>query len=172
MTDRIPNAGFTVDVFDLGRSGGRLEGRVAPASLPRLAAAVRSIDGPLAYEYDGYLDELGRPAARLHVRGRLSLACDRCDGPIQTDLDARGTFFFVDSEAALNAVPIDESEVDALLGSARFDLLALIEDEAILALPLSPRHTDCRLPELADAPAEPASASPFAALEQLKARKH
>jgi uncharacterized protein len=174
MTDRTLPPAFIVDVFELARTGGQLEGTVEPGQLLRLADTVRAIDGPLRYAFGGSIDDLGRPAARLHVHGRLTLTCDRCNGPLQTDLEAQGRFFFVETEAALNAIPIDESEVDALLGSPGFDLLALIEDEAILALPLSPRHVDCRAPQL-DAPepeTEPERRSPFAVLEQLKVRKH
>jgi uncharacterized protein len=161
-----------VDVFELARSGGRIAGSVSPGALQRLAAAVTRIESPLEYGLEGFVDGSGRPAARLHVRGRLIMPCDRCNGPLDSPLETRATFFFVTDEAELNAVPIDESEVDALVGSARFDVWNLVEDEAILALPLSPRHDACR-PEVAEEPpSEAARPSPFAVLEQLKARKH
>jgi uncharacterized protein len=69
---------------------------------------------------------------------------------------------------------VDESEDEPLLGSERFDLYELLEDEAILALPISPRHADCAAPALAtpdmglDADDKP---HPFAALAQLKSRR-
>ena len=161
-----------VDVFELAHSAGRVAGSIPVAALPRLAAAVTRVDGPLDYELEGFIDELGRPAARLQLQGRLVMPCDRCNGPLDSVLEARSTFFFVADEAQLNAVPIDESEVDALIGSAQFDLWNLVEDEAILALPLSPRHDACRPAVLEQPAAEEERPSPFAALEQLKARKH
>jgi uncharacterized protein len=161
-----------LDVFELARSGGRVSGIIPDGTLSRLAAAVMRTEGPLAYEVEGFVDDLRRPAARLHVRGRLAMPCDRCNGPLDSELEARSTFFFVANEAELNAVPIDESDVDALIGSPQFDIWNLVEDEAILALPLSPRHATCRPAAGAEPSEEAPPPSPFAALEQLKARKH
>ena len=172
MNARTTTDACHVDVFELARSGGRVSGVVPAAALPRLAAAVTRIEGPLQFEIEGFVDEFRRPAARLLVHGRLVMACDRCNGPIDSALEARSTFFFVATEAELNQVPIDESEIDALVGSPQFDVWNLVEDEAILALPLSPRHEGCRSADIAEPPEQPERRSPFVALEQLKARKH
>ena len=70
--------------------------------------------------------------------------------------------------------------MDLLVSSRRFDLAALVEDEAIMALPPAPRHDDCSAPAVADAPAAgegadagpgdaaPAPRNPFGALAALK----
>ena len=52
----------------------------------------------------------------------------------------------------------------------RFDLITQIEDELLLALPVSPRHAVCPdevLPEEAEAEKKP---SPFAVLANLKTK--
>ena len=92
--------------------------------MARLAEALADHSGELQYELRGVLDEQRRPAATLEVRGAVSLACDRCGAPARVDLDASAQFFFVASEAELNRVPIDESEIDALVGSTQFDICA------------------------------------------------
>jgi uncharacterized protein len=161
-----------VDVFELARTGATAAGGVPVKALARLAGALATDSGELRYELRGFRDERHRPAAALTIRGAVSLECDRCGEPASIELDASAQFFFVASEAELNRVPIDESEVEALVGSTQFDLLQLVEDEAILALPLSPRHPACqpaRDEGLSEAPARP---SPFAVLDLLKARKH
>jgi uncharacterized protein len=165
-------ASHIVDVFELARSGAAAPGVVAIKDLPRLAEGLAADGGDLQYELRGFLDEQARPSAMLTVRGPVLLECDRCGEPASVDLDTAAQFFFVSSEAELHRAPIDESDTDALIGSTQFDLLQLVEDEAILALPLSPRHLQCQ-PASAEAPDEmPARASPFAALGQLKVRKH
>jgi uncharacterized protein len=76
---------------------------------------------------------------------------------------------FVDDEAA--AAELDaESEDDVLVSSAHFDLLALVEDELLLALPIVPRHDACPapLPAPSDDLSEEPRANPFAALAALK----
>ncbi len=49
-------------------------------------------------------------------------------------------------------------DYDVLAGSQRFDVLELVEDEAIMALPIAPRHDDCALP--AQSAPEPAPRRP------------
>ncbi|MDO5653087.1 MAG: YceD family protein, partial [Brachymonas sp.] len=60
-----------------------------------------------------------------------------------------------------------------LVYGKQFDLLALVEDELLMALPLAPRHETCAAPDLpvqaSDASGEEnATPHPFAALQQLK----
>ena len=70
----------------------------------------------------------------------------------------------------------EESEEDLLVNSAQFDLLELVEDELLMALPVSPKHEKCpgdlKL-SAADADFETASdrPNPFAKLAQLKTPK-
>ncbi|HEX7155671.1 MAG TPA: DUF177 domain-containing protein, partial [Burkholderiaceae bacterium] len=95
--------------------------------------------------------------------------CDRCGGDHPWTLDERRGFFFVRSERELNALPIEVDGDEALLGSAAFDLDDLVEDEAILLVPISPRHPQCA--PAAGPPqdaAEPDRQRPFAALAKLR----
>lgn len=160
------------DVWDLARRGASLDGEVALAGLPRLAAQLADAGGSLRYRFGGFVDDRGRPSARLEVDGVVSARCDRCGGPVAVPIGERAAFFFVADEAALNALPIDEAEEEALLGSQRFDVFALIEDQAILALPISPRHDDCVGPA-ADGGGESGNEAshPFAALAALKRKR-
>jgi len=73
----------------------------------------------------------------------------------------------------------DADDYDVLVGSGRFDVLDLVEDEAIMALPIAPRHSACDLPD-AHLPAgqnaprsrngasSPERENPFAVLASLK----
>jgi uncharacterized protein len=162
----------TCDVWDLARRGATLEGELALAGLPRLAAQLADAHGSLRYRLSGFVDDRGRPSARLGVDGVLSARCDRCGGPVAVPVGERAVFFFVADETALNALPIDEAEEEPLLGSQRFDVVALVEDQAILALPISPRHDDCAGP-VGDGGSEAGSGTrhPFADLAALKNRR-
>jgi uncharacterized protein len=61
---------------------------------------------------------------------------------------------------------LDDDSIDVIVGSTTMDLLALVEDEALLSLPLSPRHEAC--PEGAQARVDNNLESPFAILKNLK----
>jgi uncharacterized protein len=62
---------------------------------------------------------------------------------------------------------LENDEVDALEVEPLTDLLALVEDELLLSLPLVPRHDDCEPPVKAGVDEE---ISPFAVLRQLRGK--
>jgi uncharacterized protein len=85
-------------------------------------------------------------------------------------------FRFVADEATALAED-DASEEDLLVLEDSFDLMALVEDELLMSLPLVPMHPTC-LSEQAPTSKEEAAIlaeakpNPFAVLASLKTRKH
>lgn len=142
MADRIGPC----DVWELARKGDSISGEVALGQLPRLAAVLIDPADRLHYRFTGGIDERGRPAAFLELEGRLHANCDRCGRPLALPIDERARFYFVADETELDRLPIDEAPDEPLPGSTQFDLAALIEDQAMLALPISPRHEHCESP--------------------------
>jgi uncharacterized protein len=171
-----------LDVFELAKRGETRTGELALAALPRLAqsqgaaAADAEPPRPLAFRLEGFMDERRRPSARLAIDGEIDLVCDRCAKPLRWRLQTEARYYFVHSEDELARLPVDEAEEEPLLGATRFDLRGLIEDEAILALPMSPRHPDCApavdVPRLRAEESAPDRPHPFAQLEKLKSRRH
>ncbi len=96
----------TVEVVELARQGGSVEGRIDAAELPRLAPVLAASGGRIGYRLDGLIDDHGRSAARLHIEGRLGLRCDLCGEPLEWTLDETEEFFFVDDEEQLGSLPI------------------------------------------------------------------
>jgi uncharacterized protein len=112
----------------------------------------------------------GEPQAWLHLEGRaqLALVCQRCLQPVDALLHAHRSFRFVEGEA--RAAEIDaESDEDVLALTRALDLIELVEDELLLALPLVPRHEVCPQPlKVRDDEPFEERAHPFAALGSLK----
>lgn len=161
----------TIDAFEFARSQAHLEAEVPVAQLARLAESLFSTDGVLRYRIDGLIDDAGRPGAEMRLQANLSLVCQRCNEPLPFDLDRTTHFRFVRSEEELNALPVEDDEIDAVVGSRAMDVIAWIEDEAILSLPLVPRHLSCSMPsELGGAEDPVQRANPFAELVALKHR--
>jgi uncharacterized protein len=176
-----------IDVFAAARKRSQWEGRLRFAAMPRLAASLL-LDAPtdgagvLDYRCRGDLDAQGRPALTLWLDAVLPLRCDRCAKKLALALRVERRFYFVNSGAELAAIPVDDAADEPLLGSVQFDLAGLIEDEAILQLPLSPRHTDCAPVVLPRAPGAGVASSgeelraaterphPFAGLATLRDR--
>jgi uncharacterized protein len=166
-----------IDVFELAHDRAMIEGSLPLATLPRLAAALARPEGELRYRIRGQEDEQGRPSARMDLQGDLMLECQRCSRPFSFRLEREAHFRFVDNEEELNALPIEDDEVDDIVGERRMDVSNWIEDEAILSLPLVPRHerddVACRpaaeLGVAVDESTDPAGRKhPFAVLAVLK----
>lgn len=154
-----------IDSFALARSRRRIEGGVAIAKLPRLAEFVAAVQGDVRYVIAGLIDDEGHPAADLHVAAQLKLTCQRCNTPLDFTLDRTTRFRFVASEEELNALPIEDDEIDAVVGARNMSIYDWVEDEVILSLPLVPRHEQCSAPSASgDDSAEIAAPNPFAAL--------
>lgn len=158
-----------IDVFEFARERGSVSGSLPLARFERLAEAVRG-GSDVAFRFDGKRDEQARPAAHLQVAATLTLTCDRCGEPVDLPLDLASDFWFVHSEDELNGLPIANEDSEPLLGSKRFSLVDLVEDELLLALPISPRHASCGAGGETEFEAESASRRPFAALASLKTR--
>lgn len=81
----------------------------------------------------------------LQARTALQLTCQRCLQPMTVPLAVRSGLRFVRGETQAEALD-EDSDDDVLALMPSLDLLALIEDELILALPLVPRHEVCPQP--------------------------
>lgn len=109
----------------------------------------------------------------LAAQAALPLTCQRCLGPVDLPISFERSFRFVATEELAAALD-EESEEDVLVSSREFNLLELIEDELLMALPAVPKHEVCPVAiklQVADADfaEEPSERpNPFAALEQLK----
>jgi uncharacterized protein len=113
------------------------------------------------------------PWLHLQAQATLSLVCQRCLGTVDEVVSFERDFRFVASEA-LAEVEDEESDEDVLVISKSFDLLALIEDELLMATPLVAKHEVCPKPvklQVADPAFEEMpqeKPNPFAVLQQLK----
>jgi uncharacterized protein len=123
-----------------------------------------------------------KPQVWLHLTAQTHLpqTCQRCLGEVLLPLEVERSYRFVADEAAAEAQD-DESEEDVLAISREFNLLALIEDELLMALPLVPMHDVCPVaPKMAAADADfegdaqavgAGKPNPFAVLASLKGKK-
>lgn len=129
------------------------------------------------------MDDAGvKPQVWLHLTAQTHLpqTCQRCLGEVLLPLAVERSYRFVADEAAAEAQD-DESEEDVLAISREFNLLALIEDELLMALPLVPMHDVCPVaPKMAAADADfegdaqavgAGKPNPFAVLASLKGKK-
>lgn len=112
------------------------------------------------------------------VEAVLSVPCQRCLEPLAVDVCGEYRMAILENESKISYLEaLDETADYVLLDEVCPDekkmlpVADLLEDELLLALPLSPRHDDCEMHtdsvgEVADEPAE----NPFAILASLKGK--
>lgn len=167
-----------VDVQALASHGSVIEGVSPLADLPRLRDPIDDPAAPVAWRARGSRRERAGADALLHVhieaQADVLRPCQRCLEPMRIALKVDHRLRFVHGEA--EAARLDaESDEDVLALEPALDLLALIEDELLLELPLVPRHDRCvdlaSIGSAAPSGEEDKPSSPFQVLEALKAPK-
>ena len=149
------------------------------SNLERLTQELHGLeaDSTINWRADGEL----RPHAgaaddvwlHLQAKGSLPLTCQRCMGAVSTAVEIDQWYRFVADEDIAMAQD-DQSEEDLLVMAPQFDLLAVLEDELLMTLPLVPMHESCPVNPVFSAGEgelaglEDAKPHPFAALAQLK----
>ena len=171
-----------LDVKAFARDAAQVAGQTPLEAWERLSAESQSgLPAPaVTWRAQGELrPQAGAPEQvwlHLQVKAALPLLCQRCLSPVLTPVEVDRAFRFVADEATAMAMD-DDAQEDLLVLSREFNLLELVEDEVILALPLVPLHEVCPapLPMSAVDPqfeeGEAARPNPFAALAGLKVGK-
>ncbi len=166
----------------LAQDGAPLADSTPVRDLPRLAA-----ESPFLAD-EGSSEAVVQWQARAELRPRtgtdgdlwlhlqasteLPLTCQRCMTAVSVPLAIEQWFRFVESEDIAMAED-DEAEEDLLVLEPQLDLLNLLEDELLMALPVVPMHDECPQTPIfsvgdAEAPEVDAKPNPFAMLADLK----
>ena len=110
--------------------------------------------------------------ARLHLTltGNVAVPCQRCLEPMMIALSISSEFILVKDESEIPPEADDVEDHDYLVADAEMDVLQLVEDEILLALPYAPKHEikDCAVKAEVN---ELKAPNPFAALRDFKVVK-
>lgn len=160
---------FVIDAFEFCRVNGSREGVQSVAEMPRLLKECATPSGEIAWALEGGASQHGFPQLILSVSGTVQLMCQRCLAPFDYALDSSTVLMLGrDDERAdeIEAI-VDDEAIDVIVGSRAMNIADLFEDEALLALPLSPKHEVCPDTALVDS-IKTEKKSPFAGLKSLK----
>ncbi len=161
---------FVIDAFEFCRLQERREGESAVSELERLAQETANKSGSIRWSLQGGVDKFEYAQLTLSVSGTVQLMCQRCMTPFAFDIASVSRLVVARDEE--NADEIDEmladDTIDVIVGSKLLNFVELIEDEALLAIPQSPKHEVCPDQVTLDALASVKKPSPFAVLKDLK----
>ncbi|MDR3417996.1 MAG: YceD family protein [Nevskia sp.] len=138
MKDGIP---LRVKASAAVTRGSAWQGSIPVAKLPRLAASLADREGELAVQLQAGRDEAGAAQLRGRISGGLGLVCQSCmkafRWPLEIELELRLVGSEAEEKRLLHECEPWVAEDDSL------QLHAVVEEEALLALPLAPRCPDC-----------------------------
>ncbi|MQY50889.1 DUF177 domain-containing protein [Rhodocyclus tenuis] len=158
---------IVIDSLSFVRDEGSLQGELPVSGLARLHDWLSATDGAVRYRVDAARGPQGEPQLRIEIDALLQVRCQRCLESMRYPLELRNLLELVSREVDLSQEEVEDDSKDLLPAQRELDVVALIEDEIILALPLAPRHESCTPPALGQGAN---SVSPFAALTALKGR--
>ncbi|PRC92209.1 YceD family protein [Solimicrobium silvestre] len=156
-----------IDAFAFCRNSEQQTGKLKLSELARLRAECVSDDGEVEWTLVGNTHTIGYPSLQLTVTGTVQLVCQRCLTPYVFQISSDAKMLLAKDEQAADELDtsLEDDGIEVIVGSKAFDIIALIEDEALLAIPLSPKHEVCPSKEKLDAFATAKKVSPFAALK-------
>ncbi|MBR7745009.1 YceD family protein [Undibacterium baiyunense] len=174
---------FVIDSFTFCQHRELREGSTKIADFPRLSVECANKDGVLNWSLQGGLNHLGFPQLSLVVDGHFQLMCQRCLTPFEFAVDSQSELILAKNDDHADEIEsmLEDDEVDVVVGSKTFNVMELIEDEALLAIPQSPKHAVCpdvigsfnqseaaNNVDAVDAASTSGKVSPFAVLKKLQ----
>lgn len=161
---------LVIDAFEFCRRKDSAKGETTVAQLGRLTQECVDASGTLNWSLQGGSDKLGHPQLTLMVSGPIQLLCQRCLTPFQFSLATESILILAQDEDSADEIEIllNDDSVDVITGSVKMDVMALVEDDALLGLPFAPRHEICPDPATVERMDSAKRPSPFSLLKELK----
>ncbi|MDI1309370.1 MAG: YceD family protein [Methylotenera sp.] len=143
-----------IDNIAFSKKNERIEGELSLPDFPRLEELMHSSNltnptkinytGLISYVLQGKTDAVGQHILQLTVACSLTTACQRCLNAMPLNLSLNFNYLIGEvSDTDVEAVDIDNSDdYDLQQANKAMDLIALIEDEIIMAMPIAPMHEE------------------------------
>lgn len=126
-------------------------------------------DADVSFVLKGGSDKWQRLFLDLSLKAEIPLICQRCVKPLSFELDETSRIVLFADEQSLDEAMLSDDELEGMLLEKELDILALIEDQILMAMPYSPRHENCHNIELETVNHD--KPNPFAALAGLKSSR-
>jgi len=161
-----------IDPRKLAQQQALYEGNVAADALPRFAEAVLTIESPLQARVEFEINQSRKPCVNGQLSITATVPCQRCLEPVTIEVGAEFALEVVWNEE--QAAKIVKRTDSWIVAERQANLVELLEDELLLALPVVSYHAEggcaADLRELLPVEQQQAAASdnPFAVLAALK----
>jgi uncharacterized protein len=134
MSGRLPQY---VQPARLAETGGAVRGTLRVEELSRVAESLHDTEGTVDVELQFGIDEIGTRYIRGRLRTVLHMTCQRCLQALACPMDVQ-VLLGIALPGRTGDFPERYEVLE--LEEENLDLVELIEDELMLALPIVPRH--------------------------------
>jgi uncharacterized protein len=141
-----------IDNIAFSNKNDRIEGELSLQDCPRLDELMKSSSlttptkinhtGLISYVLQGKTDAAGQHILQLSILSNLTTSCQRCLNAMPLNINLNFNYLVGEvSDTDVEAVDVDNSDdYDLQQANKAMDLIALIEDEIIMAMPIAPMH--------------------------------
>ncbi|HJW80694.1 MAG TPA: YceD family protein [Acidiferrobacterales bacterium] len=168
MSGQLP---AQIDPIRLADEGARLYGALPGSKMSRLQELALPNSRPEPVAVSLHFERTGQGVRRMHgtIRTQVEMACKRCLKPLKIEIVAQPLFVLLQSGEA------EPEECETLVVTAPLSLAELVEDELLLAMPMSPGHAEgeCEVAfpgSAGQAPVAEKRTNPFAELRGFKGK--
>ena len=133
-----------IDPVRFADEGRRQSGTLSLNRFSRLAEELVEPTGEVVFSLMGDRDRDGRRFISLLASTDLLLSCQRCLKPVVYPLEIKNRLWLVPKGRAIPDNELETDDFDAIEVDALQDILVLLEDEMLLALPMAPCHEACQ----------------------------
>jgi uncharacterized protein len=139
-----------INTNEFARMGEVLSGNISGEELERADDLLFDHQASVAWQLKGEQTKRADGGVESYLDLRLSgiakMICLRCLEVIEIPIDMARQFRLAKDEAHAAKLDAEDEVVDAIVGSVQFEVLDLVEDEVIMALPFAPKHEICSAP--------------------------
>jgi uncharacterized protein len=143
------------------------EGTADLHDLPVLGDSVADDRVTIHYKVTARLDPTRRKVVSCIIEGFVFLTCQTTLEVFRHVISINDALVLVDSESQLPPIEEEREAEDYIVADGPIDVLDLVEEAVLLALPMVPRKPGLEAAGPAE-PVAPQRQSPFAALDRLK----
>ena len=159
-----------INSIEFARKSLEIHDTIARSELQRAKDLLTSETEVLSWQLVGGVGADKKARLKLAVSGNVAVPCARCLEAMVVTLDIHSEFILVKDESEIPSEEDDIEDHDYIVAETEMDVLQLVEDEILLALPYAPKHDikDCAVKAEVN---ELKAPNPFAVLRDLKVVK-
>ena len=135
-----------IDNIDFSRKSREIRDIIRLSDFKRLQDLCLNLEDSITFVLRGFENKHREACLELSIKGKLDLICQRCAEKLEHTIFLKSGFLIKEETQLTDFQVDDHADYDLIEGSAKMDVLSLIEDEILLSMPGAPKHENekCR----------------------------